>query len=205
MTGYVDSGDDTHEWVRPPAPPCPDCGCCTARLCETARDRRVPCSTIGAPGPDGPNLNDCPCAARDALRRTLATVAQLDPSNPANTGMWTGDATENMYGHRRGALYAAALYARAAGIPATVTPDPAPAYPEYPAVLTIVLPTGQVTWHLPPLAYGWGFPADGPAWDGHDTAEKYRRVAAYVNGCESKPRSAEPNPIAKPDKESHQP
>lgn len=33
------------------------------------------------------------------------------------------------------------------------------------------LPTGQVSWHLP--AHGIGF-------DGHSTAEKYRRVDAYT-------------------------
>lgn len=121
-----------------------------------------------------------PLGIEQALRQTLAGVAELDPSNPANAGRRNREHPEVLYACRRGALYAAALYARAAGIPVSVTTDPDPTFPAYPAVLTLVLPTGQVTWHLPPSAYSWGLPADGPPWDGHDTAEKYRRVAAYL-------------------------
>lgn len=45
-----------------------------------------------------------------------------------------------------------------------------PAEPEWP-VLLIQLPTGQVSFHIPQ------FP---DPWDGHDTAEKWRRVRAYI-------------------------
>lgn len=47
-----------------------------------------------------------------------------------------------------------------------------PTEPEWP-VAYIELPTGQVSWHLPqhPIA-----------WDGHGTAEKYRRCRAYAEG-----------------------
>jgi hypothetical protein len=45
-----------------------------------------------------------------------------------------------------------------------------PADPEWPVVY-IELPTGQVSWHMP----------QHPApWDGHDTAEKYRRCREYA-------------------------
>lgn len=47
-----------------------------------------------------------------------------------------------------------------------------PSEPEWP-VAYIELPTGQVSWHLP---------QHPTPWDGHDTAEKYRRCRAF---CES--------------------
>ena len=40
-----------------------------------------------------------------------------------------------------------------------------------PIVVYLELPTGQVSWHLP---------AHPEQWDGHDTATKYDRIAAYV-------------------------
>jgi hypothetical protein len=43
-----------------------------------------------------------------------------------------------------------------------------PAEPEWP-VAYIELPAGQVSWHLPQHV---------KVWDGHDTAEKYRRCRA---------------------------
>ena len=47
-----------------------------------------------------------------------------------------------------------------------------PTEPEWP-VAYIELPTGQVSWHLPQHPV---------AWDGHDTAEKYRRCRKYAGG-----------------------
>jgi hypothetical protein len=43
--------------------------------------------------------------------------------------------------------------------------------PDWP-VAYIDLPTGQVSWHIPAYA---------GTWDGHDNAEKYRRVVSYIN------------------------
>lgn len=45
-----------------------------------------------------------------------------------------------------------------------------PSEPDWP-VAYIELPTGQVSWHIE---------QHKKSWDGHDTAEKYRRVAAYL-------------------------
>lgn len=42
--------------------------------------------------------------------------------------------------------------------------------PEWPVVY-IELPTGQVSWHMPQHPVPW---------DGHDTAEKYRRCRAFA-------------------------
>lgn len=47
-----------------------------------------------------------------------------------------------------------------------------PADPEWPVVY-IELPTGQTSWHMPQ------HPVE---WDGHTTAEKYRRIRAFTNG-----------------------
>lgn len=35
---------DFHTWVRPQGDACPDCECCTAALCEKARDTGFDCS-----------------------------------------------------------------------------------------------------------------------------------------------------------------
>lgn len=48
--------------------------------------------------------------------------------------------------------------------------DPEPPGSRWPVVY-IELPTGQVSWHMPP------HPRD---WDGHPTDEKYRRIDAFV-------------------------
>lgn len=61
--------------------------------------------------------------------------------------------------------------ARAVGYPAGVRIDPAE--PEWPVVY-IELPTGQVSWHMP---------QHPEPWDGHDTAEKYRRVREFVQSA----------------------
>jgi hypothetical protein len=60
-------------------------------------------------------------------------------------------------------------------------PDPDPTWDEdWKNVVLINLPTGQVSWHYHdsdrPL-FAWLPPYRWP-WDGHDTAEKYRRLAA---------------------------
>lgn len=68
-------------------------------------------------------------------------------------------------------VWQAVDHARAVGYPAGVRIDPAE--PEWPTVY-IELPTGQVSWHMP---------QHPEMWDGHDTAEKYRRLRAFVEGA----------------------
>jgi hypothetical protein len=57
--------------------------------------------------------------------------------------------------------------------------------PEWYSVVFIELPTGQVSWHIHVSEEDW-FANDNmlqayePAWDGHTTEEKYRRVLAMV-------------------------
>lgn len=45
-------------------------------------------------------------------------------------------------------------------------------------IVYVELPSGQVSWHLKDKELGWfrGLPTRPNKWDGHDTAEKYRRV-----------------------------
>lgn len=71
------------------------------------------------------------------------------------------------YVHRYGLVWRALSLAVTAGHAAGVRIDPAE--PEWPVVY-IELPTGQVSWHMPQFA---------TEWDGHDTAEKYRRARAF--------------------------
>jgi len=75
----------------------------------------------------------------------------------------------------------------AAGYPSVLVDGADADAPDWP-VLFVDLPTGQATWHISPddrdlfehvprtIA---GMP-DAPAWDGHDTAEKYARVDAHA-------------------------
>jgi hypothetical protein len=72
------------------------------------------------------------------------------------------------YDHRYLVVLGALTCALAAGLRAGIRIDPAE--PEWPVVY-IELPTGQVSWHMPQHPVPW---------DGHDTAEKYRRCRAFA-------------------------
>lgn len=74
------------------------------------------------------------------------------------------------YEIRYGLVLEAIGYAYEIGYAAGFRIDPTE--PEWP-VAYIELPTGQVSWHLPQHPV---------AWDGHDTAEKYRRCREYAEG-----------------------
>lgn len=88
----------------------------------------------------------------------------------------------DVYSERAAVVVALAHAARALGHGAFVALDPQePGWP----VLFIELPTGQVSWHLHSddlKAYGADLPwysGTTPPWDGHSTAEKYRRLAKW--------------------------
>lgn len=78
------------------------------------------------------------------------------------------EAHDTDYAKRYDLVWTAVMYARLLGYPAGVRIDPAE--PDWP-VVHIELPTGQVTWHMP---------QHETEWDGHDTAEKYRRCNEFV-------------------------
>jgi hypothetical protein len=71
------------------------------------------------------------------------------------------------YQTRYGLVLKAMLQAQQIGYPTGIRIDPQE--PEWP-VAYIELPTGQVSWHMPPHE---------KAWDGHDTPTKYDRIDDY--------------------------
>jgi hypothetical protein len=75
------------------------------------------------------------------------------------------------YDVRYGLVWQAAELAREVGYATGIRIDPNE--PEWP-VIYIDLPTGQISWHMPQYT---------GEWDGHDTAEKYRRVREFVEAA----------------------
>lgn len=69
--------DDFHTWARPAPPPCPDCECCTAALCERAIERDTACHWEGQPGGDF-DLSRCPCWRPTDAGRALARRGASD-------------------------------------------------------------------------------------------------------------------------------
>lgn len=106
--------------------------------------------------------------ARVRLARALAAIAETDPSRHGHTGPDT-DVTAAQYQRRNTLIWSALALAGECGMPAGVGYDPADPHP---VVVYLHLPTGQVSWHLP---------AHSTEWDGHSTAEKYQRVATFVD------------------------
>lgn len=105
--------------------------------------------------------------AEEELRSLLKAIAAIDPSAPQ-----AGEKDSfRRYSIRNRLVLQALGAATVAGFTTGVSVDPSE--PDYPVVVTIHLPTGQVTWHLP----SW------PDWDGHDTPEKYRRINEYLDGA----------------------
>jgi len=106
--------------------------------------------------------------AEEELRSLLRAIAAIDPSAPG-----AGKGHEyRRYSIRNKLILQAVGVAIAAGFIAWIDVDPS--QPEFPIVVYLRLPTGQVSWHLPPW---WG------EWDGHDTPEKYRRIGEYLGGA----------------------
>lgn len=94
-----------------------------------------------------------PRCTDDDLRSVLAQVEQHDED----------------YSLRYYLVFMALAVACDIGYPVGVRIDPdSPLWP----VVYIELPTGQVSWHMPQHPVSW---------DGHDTAEKYRRCRAFVD------------------------
>jgi hypothetical protein len=70
---------DHHMWIDPSAGPCPNCDCCSARLCERGRAHAFGCHWVAT---SGRNLvRDCPCSAEttegtEAHRAATARTAK---------------------------------------------------------------------------------------------------------------------------------
>ncbi len=100
------------------------------------------------------------------LRNSLRIIDRIDPS--ANGRADHEDAGEE-YAVRNAEIWRALNYATRLGYPCGVAPTQNDT--EWP-VAYIDLPTGQISWHMPPY--------DTP-WDQHDGDEKRRRIHAYLN------------------------
>ena len=88
---------------------------------------------------------------------------------------------DGLYGERADIVALAVALSRRLGYAAGTSSDPNE--PDWPVVY-IELPTGQVSWHFSANDFAacvpGGLPEYPTAWDGHDTAEKYRRVREFV-------------------------
>jgi hypothetical protein len=51
--------DDYHVWAKPAPEPCPDCDCCSRRLCATALEENTACHFLGKSADF--DLAFCPC------------------------------------------------------------------------------------------------------------------------------------------------
>lgn len=54
---------DHHTWVDAGRLPCPDCSCCTVRLCERGREHAFGCQGV-ARAQDRETVRDCPCSSK---------------------------------------------------------------------------------------------------------------------------------------------
>ncbi|MFI9463835.1 hypothetical protein [Streptomyces xiamenensis] len=77
------------DWVAPEPPPCPDCACCTARLCGQGRAHPMGCRALERAG--DPIVAGCPCSAAEtagtaahyAERRRAALLRERDGEAPS--------------------------------------------------------------------------------------------------------------------------
>lgn len=83
----------------------------------------------------------------------------------------------------------------AAGYPSVLVYGADPDEPDWPVVF-VILPTGQVSWHVAPddiplfehVDVEHAVMATAPKWDGHSTDEKYQRLADHAALLANPPR-----------------
>jgi hypothetical protein len=62
---YSLDAPEGHLWVKPAPEDCPDCSCCTARLCATAAEKELPCWWVITNGGQGvEDVRNCPCGQK---------------------------------------------------------------------------------------------------------------------------------------------
>lgn len=59
--------DDFHTWAQPASEPCPDCPCCSARLCARAIEKNSACHHEAGTGDY--DVSKCPCWLRGSTAR----------------------------------------------------------------------------------------------------------------------------------------
>ncbi len=68
----------------PPGAPCPDCECCTPRLCQIAASKDTPCAHQS----DDPQaVSGCPCSATAAARARTRVMREAAPEVDNEGGM----------------------------------------------------------------------------------------------------------------------
>jgi hypothetical protein len=74
-------------YERPPGAPCPDCECCTRRLCQLAAGNDIPCSQQS----DDPQaVAGCPCASTAAARARTRTMREDEDDDEGGTDDYRG-------------------------------------------------------------------------------------------------------------------
>lgn len=102
----------------------------------------------------------------------LLYIADYDPSNPDAGPQYQSMPDEERYDLRNAYVMAAVGAAASIGIPVTFQTDTSVQIEGADTlVVTIKLPTGDVSWHLP---------LSSEPWDGHTTPEKYQRLRAFA-------------------------
>ncbi|GAA4626701.1 hypothetical protein GCM10023196_036010 [Actinoallomurus vinaceus] len=72
---------DFHTWVDPSAGPCPNCECCTERLCERGRKHAFGCLGVATSGRE--LVRDCPCSAETTEGTEAHRAAMSRAANAA--------------------------------------------------------------------------------------------------------------------------
>ena len=85
-------------YERPPGAPCPDCECCTLRLCQVAASKDILCAHQSD---DPQTVAGCPCSATAAARARTRTMQPDDEPEPGAahklTSQPAGDKTHRQY------------------------------------------------------------------------------------------------------------
>lgn len=70
---------DGHWWLSPAQPACPDCDCCTARLCERGRRHPFRCISIATAADPAvrARIRVCPCSAETTSGTAAYAAAQV--------------------------------------------------------------------------------------------------------------------------------
>jgi hypothetical protein len=72
-------------YEKPPGAPCPDCECCTLRLCQIAASKDTPCSHQSD---DPGTVTGCPCSATAAARARTRTTHEDDEGGTGDYRGW---------------------------------------------------------------------------------------------------------------------
>ena len=83
---------DFHTWIKPEPPACPNCSCCSERLCELGRQHAFGCGAVAC-AEDWVTVRGCPCSAETTEGTEAHRAAQLraakrneQDGNPGSAG-----------------------------------------------------------------------------------------------------------------------